>query len=127
MVINNKKAWTSLIEVFASILLIAGIMAIVINSNAVQKPKLSEQIYKEQAQILKVIQMDDDLRAKVLDNRLSIEDEKIKQTIPDYLDCDLNNIPAEAKDKEIYAKSVMITATLDEYAPKELKLFCWEK
>lgn len=125
MVIKNKKAWTSLIEVFISILLIAGILAVVINSNAVQKPKLSEQIYKEQVQILKVIQMDDYLRERVIEDTLI--DDDIKNTIPDYLDCDLNNIPVNLGNKEIYAKSILITTDGSEYKSKELKLFCWEK
>src|SRR3989338_7168351 len=90
MVINkiNKRGWTSVIEVFVSILLIAGIMAAVVNSNAIQKPKLSEQIYKDQALTLKIIQMNDEMRANVLKNELSqgIND-TIKNTMPDYLEC----------------------------------------
>ncbi len=126
----NKKAWTSVIEVFVSILLIAGIMAVVINSNAVQKPKLSEQIYKEQANILKVIQMDNDLREKVINEDLTDDDEiynAIEDIIPDYLGCALDNIPANLENKEIYAKSILITTDMEKYEPKELKLFCWEK
>lgn len=135
---RNKRGWTSVIEVFVSILLIAGIMAVVINSNAVQKPKISEQIYKDQALILKIIQMDDDLRKEVLSKNFNMENEKIKNTIPDYLkceakicdfpeECNLEIIPTEAENKEIFVKSVLITATADEYKPKELKLWCWEK
>ena len=122
---NNKHGWTSVIEVFVSILLIAGIMAVAVNSNAVQKPKLSEKIYKDQALVLKIIQMDDDLRGKVIGGTLNISD--IGDIIPDYLECDLNNIPANLKDKEIYAKSVLITTNMEKYDPKELKLWCWEK
>lgn len=137
MVINNKRGWTSVIEVFVSILLIAGILAVVINSNEIQKPKISEQIYKEQVLVLKVIQMDDDLRKDVLTNGLDIENEKIKQTIPDYLECktkicdfpndECNLSPDEISDKEIYAKSILITTDMEKYEPKELKLFCWER
>ena len=131
---RNKRGWTSVIEVFVSILLIAGIMAVVVNSNAVQKPKLSEQIYKEQALILKIIQMDDELRADVLANSLDMENEKIKNTIPDYLKCEAKicDFPEECNldalpEKEIYAKSVLITTNENNYNPKELKLWCWEK
>ncbi len=125
MVIRNKRGWTSVIEVFISILLIAGILAVVINSNAIQKPKISEQIYKEQVLILKIIQMNDELRGKVISGNLA--DSNIENIIPDYLDCDLNDIPANLEDKEIYAKSILITTDGSEYEPKELKLFCWEK
>ncbi len=132
---ENKRAWTSVIEVFVSILLIAGIMAVVVNSDAVQKPKISEQIYKDQDLALKIIQMDDDLRSDVLSEQLSTKiNDTIKNTIPDYLKCEAKicDFPDECNldalpEKEIYAKSVLITATADEYKPKELKLWCWEK
>ena len=125
MVIKNKRGWTSILEVFASILLIAGIITLVVNSNAIQKPKISEQIYKDQTLTLKIIQMDNDLRGKVIVGTLTNTD--IENIIPDYLDCNLNNIPANLEDKEIYAKSVLITTDMINYDPKELKLFCWEK
>ena len=135
MVIKNKKGWTSVIEEFVSILLIAGIMVAVVNSNAVQKPKLSEQIYKEQALTLKIIQMDDEMRASILNNDLSQKiNGTIKDTMPDYLECEakicgLNegcNLD-EILEKEIFVKSVMITTNGEDYIPKELKLWCWEK
>ena len=125
MVIKNKRGWTSILEVFASILLIAGIITLVVNSNAIQKPKISEQIYKDQTLTLKIIQMDNDLRGKVIVGTLTNTD--IENIIPDYLDCNLNNIPANLEDKEIYAKSVLITTDMNTYDAKELKLFCWEK
>lgn len=137
MVINNKQGWTSVIEVFVSILLIAGIIAIVINSNVIQKPKIGEQIYKSQALTLKIIQMDDGLRVDVLGGQISVGvNNTISQTIPNYLECKSKicnfqsecNLDSEAiPDKEVYAKSILITADMANYSPKELKLFCWEK
>ena len=137
MVINrrNKHGWTSIIEVFVSILLIAGIMVAVVNSNTIQKPKISEQIYKDQALTLKIIQMNNKLRIDILNNPLSADITNIiENTMPDYLLCEakicnLDNecIPDKTVNKEIYAKSVLITADMVKYDPKELKLFCWEK
>lgn len=129
---KNCKAWTSVIEVFVSILLIAGIMTAVVNSNAIQKPKISEQIYKEQAQILKVIQMNNELRGKVIGGSLIKDD--INNLIPENLECETKicNFGDECNletitDKEIYVKSVLITTDGSEYNARELKLFCWEK
>mgnify|MGYP001570413390 FL=1 len=137
MVINkiNKHGWTSIIEVFVSILLIAGIMVAVVNSNTIQKPKISEQIYKDQALTLKIIQMNNKLRIDILNNQLSADITNIiENTMPDYLLCEakicnLDNecILDKTVNKEIYAKSVLITADMVKYDPKELKLFCWEK
>ena len=110
-------------------------MAIVVNSNAIQKPKIGEQIYKEQALTLKIIQMNDNMRLNVLSDLVSIEiNNTIKNTMPDYLECEakicvLNSecLLDRAVDKEVYAKSILITTDGDNYSPKELKLFCWEK
>ena len=132
MVIKNKHGWTTVLEVFFSILIIAGIITLVVNSNAIQKPKLSEQIYKDQSLTLKIIQMDEDLRGKVIGGTLIIGD--IENIIPDYLECEVKicNFGDECNleiisEKEIYAKFVLITTDMINYNPKELKLFCWEK
>jgi len=135
MVIDNKRGWTSVVEVFVSILLIAGIMAIVVNNNAIQKPKISEQIYKDQALTLKRIQMNDELRIDILNNQLSVDvNNTIKDTMPDYLECEAKICPLNSEcildktiNKEIYAKSILITTDMVNYNPIELKLFCWEK
>ena len=137
MVIKNKNGWTSVIEVFVSILLISGIIALTINSSTLQKPKISEQIYSSQILTLKIIQIDDELRADVLDGQVSAEiNNTIDQTIPNYLECKskICNFPSECNldpetipNKEIYAKSILITTNMASYNPKELKLFCWEK
>ncbi len=135
MVIKNKRAWTAIIEVFVSILLIAGIMTIIVNSNVVQKPKIGEQTYKDQSLTLKIIQMDDEMRTDILNNQVSEDiNNTIKNTIPEYLECEtkicelnsecnLNIIP----EKEIYADSILITTDMINYNQKELKLWCWEK
>ena len=110
-------------------------MVVVVNSNTIQKPKISEQIYKDQAFTLKIIQMDDTSRADVLNNQLSANiASTIRNTMPDYLVCeakicDLNSecILDKTINKEIYAKSVLITTDMVDYNPKELKLFCWRK
>ena len=137
MVIKNKNGWTSVIEVFVSILLISGIIALTINSSTLQKPKISEQIYSSQILTLKIIQIDDELRADVLDGQVSAEiNNTIDQTIPNYLGCKskICNFPSECNldpeaipNKEIYEKSILITTNMASYNPKELKLFCWEK
>ena len=64
--------------------------------------------------------------------------DKILIRKPNYLNCEamvcvlnevcpLDPFPDEAKDKDIYAKSVAITANLETYDPRQLKMFCWVK
>lgn len=135
----NKKGWTTIIEVFISILLLASLVTVILNSEVVQEKTKSEDIYKEQVLVLKIIQLNDSLRQNVLDDTLSIGiNNTIDNTIPDYLKCeakicvlnskcDLNSLPSETENKEIYVKTVLITTNNTDYNPKEFKLFCWEK
>ena len=135
MVMENKKGWTTMIEVFVSILLLAGVMTLILNVGDPQETRTSEIIYKEQALALKIIQLDDSLRKDVLAD--TAPNNIIKETISSDFDCsskicvlnedcNLDSLPEEAKNKEIFVKSTLITATIDDYLPKELKLFCWE-
>ncbi len=133
---KNKRGWIRVLEVFFSILLLVAIMMIILNSQVVQRTKKGEEIYKEQALVLKIIQLNDSLRGDVLNDDVSAEiNNTIGNTMPNYLECNaticelneectLNSLP---EDKEIYVKSVAIFANNTDYAPKELKLFCWEK
>ncbi len=57
---------------------------------------------------------------------------RIINRIPNYLECEAkicrpDKICPLDKDikKEVYAKSIIIAATLTQYGPRQLKLFCW--
>ncbi len=57
---------------------------------------------------------------------------KINERMPDSLICkskiceiDVICELSEYIDKDVYAQSVAITATLDIYSPRKLKMFCW--
>ena len=59
---------------------------------------------------------------------------KINERLPNYLGCEariceMNRIcvPDKYSEKEIYAQSVAISANLELYSPRQLKLFCWVK
>lgn len=139
MVINkkDKHGWTTVIEVFISILLISGIISAIAIANSVQKPKISEQIYESQSSVLKTIQINDNLRAEVLSGQLTVGiNNTIIQVTPNYLECkakicdfpnECNLDPEAIPEEEIFVKSVLITEDKVNYNPKELKLFCWEK
>ena len=138
MVIKNKKGWTEVLEVFFSILLLAGVLTIIINMNSHQTNSKFENIYKEESLVLKEIQLNNSLRSEILNSPLGYVTGNINQTInkkmPSYLEClgkicVLNSecIADDLPEKEVYAKRVLITSDLNKYEERELKLFCWER
>jgi len=71
---------------------------------------------------------------KEADDYRRLEDvkQKIIDRTPDYLECqakicELDKICSleEYIEQDVFAQAVAITATLEEYAPRQLKLFCW--
>ncbi len=153
MIYKNKRGWIRIVEAFVAILLIAGVLLIVIDKGYIGNKDISKKVYDTQLSILKEIQLDNELRTQILGIDLSdggVEvvctaqildkcipstvSEKIASRTPDYLECQakvckLNEICAlsEYLDKDVYSKPVAITADLDIYNPRQLKLFCWTK
>lgn len=141
---KNKKAWIKIVEAFTAVLLVAIVLLIVINSEYIKKEDISIQVYNIQISILREIQFNKTLRAEILnvtavplewdDFPLNLKD-KINERTPNYLECNARICSSEDVcdftgiiDKDIYAESVLISATLESgYRPKQLKLFCWVK
>jgi hypothetical protein len=147
--LKNKRGWIRIVEAFIAVLLIAGVLLIVINRGYIGRTDISEQVYQVQLAILREIELNDNLRSNILEisendlpiNWTSFDDRKyklgdVKQKIidrtPEYLTCEgrickLDIVCAQEKfiEKDVYAQSVAITADLEKYAPRQLKLFCW--
>ena len=142
----NKRGWLKVLEVFMAILLLVAILTIILNNQDASNKKKSEEIYKQQAFALRIIQLDDNLRGKIMsvdsnylptdsDNNFPSDiNNSINNAMPDYLICKsmiclfgnkcvLGSAPAK---KDIYVKSVLITTDGTGYETRELKLFCWE-
>ena len=140
----KKKGWIRIIEAFVAILLIAGVLLIIIGEEHLVNPDANSEIYDSQLNVLRSIQMNDNLRQSVLNASTPVKSDdaefpqdvknKIEYLTPSYLECkakicqielecDLDSLP----EKDVYVQSIAITATLDNYDPKQLKLFCWRK
>ena len=139
----KKKGWIRIIEAFVMVLLITGILLIVLNKGYISKNDDSQKIYEDEQGILREIQLNNSLRQEILDigilpvewNNLpeNVKNKIISET-KSYLNCeakicDINEICvlSEISDKDIYVQKVIITATLETYSPRQLKLFCWKK
>lgn len=141
--VKNKRGWIRIVEAFVSILLITGVLLIILDKNYIEKKDVSEKIYETELSMLREVQSDDNLRAEIVnldglpvkwdDENFPIDvKNKLISRTPNYLHCEANI--CELNDdcvldkeisKDVYAKSVIITATLEKYSPRQLKLFCW--
>ncbi len=143
----NKRGWIRIVEAFIALMLITGALLIVINKGYIGKKDISEQVYSVQIAVLREIQLDDDLRASILnikEDELPVEwkdfenygleevKNKIIERTPEYLYCegkicklDVVCSQEEFVERDVYAQSVAIAANLEKYSPRQLKLFCW--
>ncbi|MCX6749231.1 MAG: hypothetical protein NTW17_00600 [Candidatus Pacearchaeota archaeon] len=147
---TNKRVWIRIVETFAAILIIAGITLLVIGRNNSKEENLSSKAYNDEISMLGEIQLNSTVRDEIIgidasnlpvewtgfDTAANITKAKINESTPSYLECigkicstnssclyTGTNLP----EKSIYSQSVVISANLETYSPKLLKLFCWEK
>lgn len=142
---NNKKGWIRIVEAFFSLLLIAGALLIIINKGYIGGSDISSRVYDLQLSVLREIEIDDNLRQQILEineNLLPIEDdhgsfpkdvtEKVNERMTESFTCKSKickiDTICELQDyieQDVYAQPVAITATLEQYSPRQLKIFCW--
>ncbi len=142
---KNKRGWIRIIEAFAAILIIAGVVILIVGNISIKKQDTSSAITDSESAILNAIQLNDTLRAEVLStsgeviwNNFYMEAPKtqsyINSHILNYLDCAAQICDQGStcllnsnQNVDIYAEEVTITSTLSEFNPRILKLFCWQK
>ncbi|MEK6926529.1 MAG: hypothetical protein AABW50_04595 [Nanoarchaeota archaeon] len=140
---NKKRGWIKIVESFAAILLIAGVFLVVLQKGYIAKEDPADKIYEAELAVLRGIQSNETLRQIVLavpeplpsnsSNFAEIKN-KINYDIPNYLQCETLICEINGSctfylqsDKDVYARAVTISSTLNEYKPRQLKLFCWVK
>ena len=149
---SNKRGWIRIVEAFVAVLLVAGMILFLFNRGYIGKSDISEKVDNEQKIILREIELDPTLREAVLSPSVPIGSQsndnpslfpaiildKVNERKPDFLECitkicaldeicTLSSIPSEIQGKDIYARSIAITATANMYNPRQLKMFCWVK
>jgi hypothetical protein len=137
---RQKRGWIRIVEAFISIMLIAGALLIVINQGYIGREDISETVYQAERAILKEIQLDDSLRDQILEVNLSDDPVEIPSEVinrinnrkPAYLFCEakicrLDEIcyQSSSVSTDVYSQAVAITANLEKYDPRQLKVFCW--
>jgi len=131
---KDKKAWLKILEAVIAILIIIGAVVYIISSNAPSKD-ISSLAYEKEKYILNTIGKDSDLRSKIIAGDNRDVNSSIQNLIPlswgfQTNICDIKDICESANapnDRDIYVSEVVITSDLNEYSPKKLRLFIWEK
>lgn len=142
MGIKSKKGWIRIVEAFVAILLIAAALLMTINRGALEKDNTIDHIYEYETSILRGIELNQGLRNEILNlDNVPVEwndfpenvRNEIVNKIPAYLNCEgqicdidddcfIDDLPQ----KDIYVRSTIISANLEIYNPRQLKLFCWD-
>jgi|SRR3989344_1327883 len=148
MIFSNKKGFLRIVEAFIAILLITGVVLYIISRGSSGDVKVERKIYEIEDTVLKEISRNTVYREKIVaytvasptsEDEIFIEElsnDVVKPKIPQGFDfviniCELNSacplpIDYPYEDAEIYSRSTPITATLEEYAPKQLRIFIWK-
>lgn len=145
---KNKKAWVKMVEVFISIMLMTASIVLVLSKNVFSGEEMKE-IDGQMTSTLRTIQINETFRSEIIDyaGELPVEwesfessgldetQDKIIEKTPENLECQaklcsLNDACMNddaPTDRNIYSKAAYISADLDTYNPRQLKLFCWRK
>jgi len=131
-IVKNKRAWLRILEAFVAVTLIASVL-VVLYVRTVQSPKDREEIYNLQKTILDEIAASPELRNATLnDDELTVKN-FVKDRIPVSFNfsvriCEVENICSLSPyKKEVYATDRVISANLQTYAPKKVKIFMWKE
>ena len=142
---KNKRGWIRIVEVFVSIVLLTSVLLVVSTKNSSKDIELQEQISNKEVAILQDIELNNQMRSEILgvaQENLPLEWEefgsslqditaRINTLVPKDLECQaklclLSDICMTnwSPKGDVYAKSVVISADLNNYSPRQLKLFC---
>lgn len=146
-IFRDKGGFIRIVEAFVAILLITGVVLYVLSNKGLKSDKTQEKIYDTEDVILKEISRIQEYREKIVAYNTTQPDEKDKEfiamlqtvvvnpKIPSGFSSAINICEPEIqcplpiaypeKDVEIYSRSRAISATLEQYSPKQLRIFIW--
>jgi hypothetical protein len=133
---KNKKAWLRIVEAVLAILIILSTL-LIITSKQTTKTDLSPEISEIQTDILNIINKNTTLRQYVIETPPNKQEltNTINQMLPNTFNfaieiCPIKDICHSTEtptNKQVYAKEILITTTLETYNPKKLRFFVWSK
>lgn len=138
--VKNKKGWIKIAEAFLAILLLTSILLVMMRSSEVEDEK-SKIINKNQVDFLLSLQINNTFREDILSlNELPINSNEsgFPGNLKNYLNeefsnCLLNICPIEENcqvendiSEEIYSKEILMNSYEDIYAPRKVRMICYE-
>lgn len=147
---KEKKGWIEVVEAFVAILLIAGVaLAVVLQHQGTNRIKvISQSIFNAETAMLREVEQNDTLRQEIVEISVSLLPMEgtnfssalpqttalIQRETPGSLECQgkicqLGDLCffSGSQDVTVYAVSSIISADMQTYNPRTLKIFCWEK
>jgi hypothetical protein len=142
---KSKKGWIEIVEVFVTIFLLTGVLFVILENSSPKEKIVAPLIYEQEISILREIEFNDTLRANILSTSLPLEWSEFDSNIPLVKEKIINNTPPnleclvklctlddlctsnEFSDSSVYVKSLVMSADLNTYSPRQVKLFCKEK
>lgn len=138
-----------MLEVFIAILLITGSLVLLTKTKEVDIEEIELQMHDKMIPILREIQTNNTMRDSVLNTDISsnpiewdnfetsgliLVKNKIINMTPSGFNCQgkLCNLNESCsliitEKNDVFAETAFISADLDDYAPRQLKIFCWQK
>lgn len=141
-IMENKKGWIKIVEVFAAILIISSIVLIAIRQSQGEEESIYSRVNSDQTGILREIQLNPALREEIITSSGVVEwasfptasKNKIIEKTPNYMECTAKICAAGAEcslsgvqNGSVYAETVIMGATPEEYGLRQLRLFCTVK
>lgn len=142
---TKKRAWIRIVEAFVAIMIIISVLLVTLGEGYIDKIRMQRKIYESERAILKNIELNSSFRERILELEslpVSWQSEdfpseiktKIENLKPGYLECEAKIcsisdpcVQDSNPSKDVYAKAVVIAASSEKYAPRQLKIFCWEE
>ncbi len=148
---DNKKAWLRIVEAVIAVLIVASVFTFILVRQ--RQARTGEEIDQLARTLVFQIERNNSLREVVFEDGSDVCEkvgetgcveiktikngelfEYVEEKIPLYIDfelkiCAVDSVCGleESIDKKTYVNKVIISSSLQEYKPKKLKLFLWEK
>lgn len=128
---RQKKAWIRIVEAFIAVTLIMIVMLSIYSFSP--KKNNGEEIEKIIESVLDEISNNNHLRQDVLNENVFELEQFVSERIPRIMNftikiCQIEDVCGLSQyHKNVYARERIISSTLQQYSPKKIKLFAWEK
>lgn len=133
-ILRSKKGWIRIVEATLAIMLLAGFLMFILAGQK-SSSNIDSYIYNIEKSLLRDISQSDEVRQNIILGENDKVEEFIEKNIPANLDfssriCEIGDVCGCLDcpvNRDVYADSAFIASTLQDYKPKQIKLFIWRK